>query len=34
MAAWPLIQMADTVLPRIGLPGSAVTPVIAMAARG
>jgi len=28
VAAWLPIQVTDTVFPRIGLPGSAVTPVI------
>jgi TolB-like protein len=34
VAAWLLIQIADTVFPRIGLPESAVTLVIAMLAIG
>ena len=34
VAAWLLIQVADTVFPRIGLPDSAVTLVIALLAIG
>ena len=32
VAAWLLIQLADTVFPRIGMPDSAVTLVIALLA--
>jgi len=32
VATWLLIQVSDTVFPRIGLPGSAVTLVFAMEA--
>ena len=34
VAAWLLIQVSDTVFPRIGLPDSAVTLVIALLAIG
>ena len=34
VAAWLLIQVSDIVFPRIGLPDSAVTPVIALLAIG
>jgi hypothetical protein len=34
VAAWLLIQAADTVFPRIGLPDSAVMPVIVYSCTG